>query len=159
MAVNGKVEIRPVCWTLFWGGFFTCPEFLLMDAVDDVHCSDLRPPYLGWSRGGYFPRQGMTQNISSGLSLLNFFVDQGIHRRSSSHASWLSISAHDTVAQLSSRSLTFATGFSLRFFLFLCRLSVCSCKIYSSHFECSLHASVGRGPFSALVALLPDYYI
>lgn len=106
-----------------------------------------------------------TKHIVWALVAKLFAADQGIHRRPSSHASWLSVST-DTVAQLSSRAkkmgrflLLLPLAFSFLFSFLLCRLSVCSCKIYSSHFECFLDGSVGRGPFSGLVALLSDYYI
>lgn len=90
-------------------------------------------------------------------------ADQGIYRRPSSHASWLNVST-DTVAQLSSRTkkmgrflLLLLLAFSFLFSFFVDYRYVHA--KYISHFECFLDASVGRGPFSRLVALLSDYYI
>jgi 2-oxoacid dehydrogenases acyltransferase (catalytic domain) len=53
VAINGKVEIRPVCsphlTTFTWyANYF----------VDDVPCADIRPPFAGWQGGGDVFGQG-----------------------------------------------------------------------------------------------------
>lgn len=77
VAVNGKVEIRPVCII-----YMLAAGTMLTPSTDDVSCPDLRSPSFGRSGSCYFPCQGMLLAWLAFPRLgANFAgIGQGVHR-------------------------------------------------------------------------------